>query len=107
MPLSRALICAVNYTNKVEGDYMHQLYETIPSSDFKQNPAAAFKRAEDAPVVVMSRATPAAVMVSPEQWNATAKRLAYLERILAGDKANADMDAGNFDTVEQVEEFLS
>lgn len=98
---------AVSYINKVEGYYMHQLYETIPSSDFKQNPAAAFKRAEDAPVVVMSRATPTAVMVSPEQWNATAKRLAYLERVLAGDRASADMDAGNFDTVEQVDAVLA
>lgn len=65
---------------------MQQLYQTVPTGDVANNPAATFRLTEQGPVVVMSRATPAVVMVSPSEWNKTAARLAYLERLLVADE---------------------
>lgn len=46
---------------------MHQLYQTVPTGELKSNPAAAFVKTADGPVVVLSRATPKVVMGSPEE----------------------------------------
>ena len=86
---------------------MHEIYQTYPSGDLRTNPSAAFALADKAPLVIMSRATPRAVMVSPELWNATAKRLAYLESLLADDLASARIQAGEYDTVEDIDAFMS
>ncbi|MEM7536406.1 MAG: hypothetical protein AAF639_29755 [Chloroflexota bacterium] len=63
--------------------------------------------ADIAPVVIMNRATPRAIMVSPEQWNSTARRLAYLESIIADDLASARIAAGEYDTVDDVDEMMA
>lgn len=59
------------------------------------------------PVFLTQRGEPAAVMVNPETWNATAKRLAYFERMAAGDKANAEMEAGHFHTQEEFDAIFN
>lgn len=64
---------------------MNEIYQTYPSGDLRTNPSAAFALADKAPVVIMNRATPRVIMVSPEQWNAMARRLRELESILAED----------------------
>lgn len=61
---------------------MHQLYQTVPTGAFKQNPAKTFKIAESGPVVVMSRSKPVAVMISPEEWDKTAKQITELQEQL-------------------------
>ena len=86
---------------------MHKLYETMPASKVKQNTNAAFEKALKGPVVVLSRTEPKAVIVSPEMWNATADRLAYLESIVAADAAAARVWAGEYDTVEDVERMMA
>lgn len=52
---------------------MHELYQTIAAGDLKAHTAAAFEMAEKGPVVIMSRATPKAVMVTPDEWDSTAR----------------------------------
>lgn len=86
---------------------MHKLYETMPASEIKQNTNAAFEKAVNGPVVVLSRTQPKAVIVSPEMWNATAERLAYLESMVAADAAAMRVWSGEYDTLEDVERMMA
>ncbi|MBE2237399.1 MAG: type II toxin-antitoxin system Phd/YefM family antitoxin [Caldilineaceae bacterium] len=61
---------------------MHKLYQTIAAGDLKANTNAAFAMAEEGPVVVLSKATPKAVLVSPDEWNRIAQRLSVLEALV-------------------------
>ena len=61
---------------------MHELYQTIAAGDLKSNTNEAFEMAENGPVVVLSKATPKAVLVAPEEWNRIAKRLKMLDALL-------------------------
>lgn len=58
---------------------MYELYQTIPAGDLKAHAATVFEMAEKGPVVIMSRATPKAVMVTPNEWNATARLIQDLQ----------------------------
>jgi prevent-host-death family protein len=60
---------------------MHKLYQTIAAGDLKANTNQAFAMAEKGPVVILSRATPKAVLVSPDEWNKIAQRLKTLEAL--------------------------
>jgi len=86
---------------------MQKQYETISSRELRSNPAAAMQKADAEPVVILSGSTPRAVMVSFEQWNTTAARLAYLERVVMGLEADARIEAGEYDTLEDVERALA
>ncbi|MEM7133319.1 MAG: type II toxin-antitoxin system Phd/YefM family antitoxin [Chloroflexota bacterium] len=86
---------------------MHKLHQTFGSGELRSNAAKAFKMAQKGPVVILNRTKPQVVMVSPEQWDATAERLAFLERMLIGDKASARIQAGEFCTQEQVDEMFA
>ena len=65
---------------------MHELYQTVAAGDLKAHTAAVFDMAEKGPVVVMSRATPKAVMVAASEWNATARLIQDLREQLAREK---------------------
>ena len=65
---------------------MHELYQTIPAGDLKAHTAAAFEMMENGPVVVMSRATPKAVMVAPNEWDATARLIKDLREQLGRER---------------------
>jgi len=58
---------------------MKELYQTVAAGDLKSRTATVFEMAENGPVVVMSRATPKAVMVTPDEWNATARLIQDLQ----------------------------
>lgn len=61
---------------------MHELYQTIAAGDLKSNTNGAFEMAEKGPVVVLSKATPKAVLVAPAEWNRIAKRLKMMDALL-------------------------
>lgn len=65
---------------------MHELYQTIAAGDLKAHTAAVFKMAESGPVVIMSRATPKAVMVAPNEWNSTARLIQDLREQLGRER---------------------
>lgn len=58
---------------------MHELYQTIAAGELKSNTNGAFEMAEKGPVIVLSRATPKAVLISPGEWNRIARRLRIFE----------------------------
>ena len=51
---------------------MDKVMPTAPISDVHLNQKELLTRVSDAPVVLMSRSQPAAVLVSVEEWNQTA-----------------------------------
>jgi prevent-host-death family protein len=72
---------------------MNELYQTIAAGDLKANANEAFAMAEKGPVVVLSRATPKAVLVAPDEWNRIAKRLKMLEALQEAQQIEARNDA--------------
>ena len=86
---------------------MQKQYQTISSRELRSNPASAMQKADAEPIVILRGSIPRSVMVSFEQWNITAARLAYLERVTMGLEADARIEAGEYDTLEDVERALS
>ena len=72
---------------------MHELYQTIAAGDLKSNTNDAFQMAEHGPVIVLSKATPKAVLVSPDEWNRIARRLKMLDALLEAQRIEARNDA--------------
>ena len=68
---------------------MNEIYQTIAAGDLKANTNAAFAMAEKGPVVVFSKATPKAVLISPDEWNRIAKRLKMLETLVEAQRIEA------------------
>lgn len=61
---------------------MHELHQMIAAGELQSNASRVFALAEKGPVVVLSDATPRAVLVTPDEWNRIAKRLEMLESLL-------------------------
>ena len=67
---------------------MQVLPQTAKISDFKNDQAIVLAQMQSAPVVLMSRSTPTAVLVSPTQWNEMARELRkYRAREMAAQRA--------------------
>lgn len=58
---------------------MNLIPQTEPISNFKNDQAAVLRKVKEGPVVLMQYSKPAAVLVDPEQWNRTLKRLQEFE----------------------------
>ena len=55
--------------------------QTAPISALRRQQDKILKMAESAPVVLMSRSEPAAVLVSPQEWNQIVERLRLLDAL--------------------------
>lgn len=62
---------------------VNTLPQTAPISDMRNRQNVLLRMAEKGPVVLMSRSRPAAVLLSPAQWNAIADALAQHEHDVA------------------------
>lgn len=80
---------------------MNQLYPTVTTAQLRDNPSAIYKMSETEPVVVLSRATPKVICVSPEAWNKTAKRLEDLEDLVTTLKSELALAKGE-DVAEEI-----
>lgn len=56
---------------------VNALPQTAPISDMRNRQNVLLRMAENGPVVLMSRSRPAAVLLSPAQWDAIADALAH------------------------------
>ena len=59
---------------------VNALPQTAPISDMRNRQNELLRMAEDGPVVLLSRSKPAAVLLSPVQWDAIAEALAYFRQ---------------------------
>lgn len=83
---------------------MNQLYPTVTSAQLRDNPSAIYRLAEKEPIVVLSRATPKLVCVSPDAWNTTAKLIEDQEDLIAALKAELALVKGE-DVADEVTDF--
>lgn len=72
---------------------MNELYQTIAAGELKANTNEAFAMLEGGPVVVLSKATPKAVLISVQEWNRIAKRLKLLETLIEAQHIEARNEA--------------
>jgi prevent-host-death family protein len=72
---------------------MNEVYQTIAAGELKANTNEAFAMLEGGPVVVLSKATPKAVLISVQEWNRIAKRLKLLETLVEAQHIEASNEA--------------
>ncbi|MFN8488294.1 MAG: hypothetical protein U0350_11920 [Caldilineaceae bacterium] len=65
---------------------MDKVMPTAPISDVHLNQKELLKRINDAPVVLMSRSQPAAILVSVEEWNRTAQAIDIMLDLIRKDR---------------------
>jgi len=75
--------------------------ETASMHDLKNNTKRVTEKFDAGPVLLLNRATPQGVIVSPAQWNAIVRRIADLEDTVATLRAELELAMGE-DTVETV-----
>ena len=74
---------------------MHELYQTVATGDLKSNTNGVFQMAEKGPVIILSKATPKAVLITPDEWNRIAKRLKMLDALLEAQRIEARNNENN------------
>ena len=71
------------------------LPQTVPIGELRRQQDKILGMAESAPVVLISRSEPAAVLVSPHEWNQIVDRLKQLEALHEARRTIAQNDAGH------------
>jgi hypothetical protein len=79
---------------------MNTVPQIEPVTNLQRSYRTLFAKLDKGPVVLSQASRAAAVLVSVEEWDWRAQRLAYLERIVTGDRAVADRDFVNADEVD-------
>jgi hypothetical protein len=80
---------------------MHRLPEIAPISDMRVRQMEIVEKARNGPVILVERGSkPALVAVSPEQWNAIAERLEFLEDAVAVYKRKWELATGQDEMTE-------
>jgi prevent-host-death family protein len=80
---------------------MNRLPEIAPISDMRIRQMEIVDKARHGPVVLVERGSkPALVVVSPEQWNAIAERLEFLEDAVAVYKKKWELATGQDELTE-------
>ncbi|MFN8467259.1 MAG: type II toxin-antitoxin system Phd/YefM family antitoxin [Caldilineaceae bacterium] len=74
-----------------------------PVTRLARDHTAIFALLRNGPVILAQHSKPTAVLVDVDTWNDAVRRLAYLERLAAGDRALQRIRSGEFATVEEVD----
>jgi len=69
---------------------MMSIPQIEPVTTLQRNYKSLIAKLAHGPVILSQASRAAAVLVSLAEWDRQAKRLAYLERLVAGDKAIAE-----------------
>lgn len=72
--------------------------QSEPITQLQRIYRSILQRLAKGPVMLLQRSSMAAIMVSPEQWNAMTSELERLRRVVQSDKDFADMRAGQYVT---------
>jgi len=73
---------------------VHELPQTAPISDMRNRQNELLDMTENGPVVLFSRSKPAAVLLSPTQWDAIASDLAHNRERALADEPLEQIDTG-------------
>jgi len=90
---------------------MNALPQISPISDMRVHQAQIIEKARRGPVILVERGSrPALVVISPEQWNALAERMEYLEDVAAIYKKKWEIATGQDEmeevSLQQIEDWL-
>jgi len=66
---------------------MNLIPQMTSMTELIRNPREIVGLLNNGPVVIATSSKPTAVLVSADEWNKTAERLRYLERMIIGDAA--------------------
>lgn len=69
---------------------MYLVPQTSPLSDLSKRPGEVLALIEKGPVLLLSRSTPAGLLIQPEQWNRIIQRLELLEDLQEARRVLAD-----------------
>lgn len=86
---------------------MHEIYQTMAAGELKANTNEAFTLAQKGPVIILSRATPKAVLVSPEEWNRIARRLKMLEALQEAQRIETQNAAASWVSSAEIKQRLA
>lgn len=86
---------------------MHPMPQVVPVSDLRTRHVETFHLLKDGPVVLAQRSRPAAVLISFEDWDETARELARLRRIILADRHFAEMKAGDYVDLDDLDKALA
>jgi len=75
---------------------MERVFPVKPISDLRKEQAEMLSLLDETPILLTNRGSAAGILVNVDHWNKTANELARLRRIIQGDKAFAEMSAGNY-----------
>lgn len=78
-----------------------------PITTLARDHRALMAKIQDGPVFLAQRSRPAAVVISPEQWDQLITELRRLQRIIEADRHFVAVDAGQFLSQEQFETQLA
>jgi len=78
----------------------------IPVTDLRTKQPEIFAGLKAAPVLLTRQGHGAGVLVHPETWNKMVEEAKRYKRLARIERARREMDAGNYDTKEQVEAML-
>ena len=83
--------------------------QTASMNEIKNRTAAVTARIAKGPVVLMNRATPQAVLVSPQQWNAILDRMEEMQDAILTLRTELEIAAGQneVETIEDVDAFAA
>ena len=74
---------------------MHLVPKTSPLSELAKRPGDVLALMEDGPVLLLSRSTPAGLLIQPKEWNRIVKRLELLEDLQEARRIKARNDAND------------
>jgi prevent-host-death family protein len=90
------------YTIAKNGDLMQLTPQTASVRELRSSTNTVIERTSKGPVFLVNRATPTAVIVSPDQWDATLQELARLRRIVLAEQRLPEMKAGHYVTHDEL-----
>ena len=85
---------------------MNPIPQTASMYDLKNKTNDVFAKTAEGPVLLLNRATPKAVIVSPEAWDETARRMSELEFEIEALRARLDDNEENWYSVEDMQAGL-
>lgn len=83
--------------------------QTASMNDMKNQTAAVTAKFAKGPVVLMNRATPQAVLVSPQQWNAILDRMEEMQDAILTLRTELEITTGQsqVETIEDADAFAA
>jgi PHD/YefM family antitoxin component YafN of YafNO toxin-antitoxin module len=86
---------------------MNHVPQIVPVSELRMQHVRVFSLLDRGPVILAQRSRPAAVLVSLNDWDRMADELSRLRRIIEGDRQFAEMRAGNYVDLEDLDKALA